>query len=46
MMEDNEIWPDSAWPLKQEEKQIPIIDIQFKIYIQQEGDNDDIMHLQ
>ena len=25
-------------------KQIPIIDIQFKIYIQQEGDNDDIMH--
>ena len=30
-MEDDKIWPDTVWPLKKEEKQIPVIDIQFKL---------------
>ena len=43
-MEDDEIWPDTAWPLKKEEKQVPVIDIHFKIYLQQKEEDDDILH--
>ena len=43
-IEDDKIWPDATWPLKKDERQVPIIDIQLKIYLQQKEDEDEMLH--